>query len=273
MDMPARWPGFTDIDRNEDPQFFLGALDRLHVVYHELRQQTCALLDVREGQRLLDVGCGTGEVVRALAQRVGSTGRAVGVDISETMIGEARRRAQGASPPSEYRLGDVYHLDFVDNEFDGCRAERVFIHLDDPLRALMEMCRVTRPGGHIVIAEPDLEARMVDSPDRGLTRRLLNYICDQVRNGWIARQLPRLFKRAGLADIAILPHTIVVTDLAQGIGGQDVESFCRRLEQAQADGVVSKAEAERWLQELRKANEEGRSFSAVTIFIVSGRKP
>jgi hypothetical protein len=106
-----------------------------------------------------------------------------------------------------------------------------------------------------------------------LTRRIFQYICDQNVNGWIGRQLPRLFKQAGLVDVAILPHTLVVTDATQGIGGGDPGLFYRRLEQAQADGVVSKAEAERWLQQLWEANEDGRSFSALTVFIVGGHKP
>jgi ubiquinone/menaquinone biosynthesis C-methylase UbiE len=271
--MLGRRHGFTDVDRDADPQLFLQILDRTATAWREMRQQTYALLDVREGHRLLDVGCGTGEVVRELARRVGSTGRVVGVDKSETMIREARRRDEGASLPSEYRLGDAHHLDFPDRAFDGCRAERLFIHLDDPLRALSEMCRVTRPGGRIVVAEPDLETAVVDSDDRAFTRRILRYYCDQVANGWAGRQLPRLIQRAGLADVAILPQTSVSTDLSQRIGGVDAGFFHRQLAQAQADGVVSQAEAERWLRQLREANEGGRYFSALTVFIASGRRP
>jgi ubiquinone/menaquinone biosynthesis C-methylase UbiE len=152
--MPGEWHGFADVDRNADPQFYLRALDRRAGRGYEIRQQTYALLDVREGQQLLDIGCGTGEAVRELARRVGNAGRVVGVDKSETMIGEARRRVEGTDLPCEYRLGDVYQLDFADNTFDGCRAERVFPHLDDPLRALAEMCRVTRPGGTSSLSSP-----------------------------------------------------------------------------------------------------------------------
>jgi ubiquinone/menaquinone biosynthesis C-methylase UbiE len=273
VDTKTPVPGFVDFDRNEDPEFFLSVLDRRTIVWREVRRQTYALLDVHEGDQLLDVGCGPGDAVRELAQRVGSTGHVIGVDKSETMIQEARRRAQGATLPSEYRLGDVYQLEFADNTFDGCRAERVFMHLDDPLRALSEIRRVTRPDGHIVIAEPDSEMRVVDVPDRELTRRIFHYAFDKVTNGWIGRQLPRLMKQAGLVNISILPQTLIVTDLAEGLGGMDTQLFERRLEQARADGAVSGAEAVRWWQQLREANQAGCYFSASTSFIVSGRKP
>lgn len=108
-------------------------------------------LPVQEGQRLLDVGCGIGDAVLTLAALVGSTGQVVGVDTSEHMIQEARRRSEGTGLPVDYRVGDAQHLEFAEESFDGCYANRVFMYLEDPRLALMEMIRVARRGARIVV--------------------------------------------------------------------------------------------------------------------------
>jgi hypothetical protein len=75
---------------------------------------------------------------------------------------------------------------------------------------------VTRPGGHIVVLEPDWETVVTDSPYRDVTRKILNFFCDTViRNGWIGRQLPRMFKDHGLVDIVGTPVSGITTDFEQ----------------------------------------------------------
>ena len=125
-----------------------------HEQVQAFKRRTCELLEVKTGAHLLDIGCGPGDNVRALAQMVGSTGRVVGVDNSEAMIAEARKRAEGLNLPVEYSVGDAHHLDFADNTFDGCRAERVFQHVENPGQVLLEMVRVACPGGRIVVLDP-----------------------------------------------------------------------------------------------------------------------
>jgi SAM-dependent methyltransferase len=186
------------------------------------------------------------------------------------MITEARQRAGGLKLPVEFRLGDVYHLDLADHTFDGCRAERLFVHLERPDAALAEMCRVTRPGGRIVVAEPDFETRILDAPDRGLMRRILNHLCDSFANGGMGHRLPRLFRQAGLMDVSVSAVTVIKTSMAEGLSGVSFEELAGR---AEAAGVVSAAEAETWLAQLREADHAGHFFNAVTAFVVSSRNP
>src|SRR5262245_28793611 len=136
--------GFSDVDRTTDPGYYVGHVDRLRHQWGNVKQRSFDLLELSNGDQVLDVGCGTGEDVWALAALVGNAGSAVGVDKSQLMIAEARRRSAGLALPVDFRLGDIYALDFADNTFAGCRAERVFTHLEDVGRALAELCRVTR---------------------------------------------------------------------------------------------------------------------------------
>jgi len=227
-------------------------------------------LQAGEGDHLLDVGCGAGDDVRTLAQLVGKTGRVVGVDLSATMIQEARLRTTGLNLPIEFRLCDADSLDFLDETFTGCRTDRVLVHLDDPARTLSEMVRVLRPGGRLVVFDFDWETLIVDAPDRALTRRLLNSFCDQGASRWIGRQLRGLVSSLALTEIDVAAGTLEFVDYTQA---NRVLLFDATAKKAVAERLVAEAEAERWLQDLENSHAEGRFFAALTGFCVSGRKP
>jgi ubiquinone/menaquinone biosynthesis C-methylase UbiE len=264
--------GWANVDRTADPRAFVYHLDlrNARADYQARKRHTFALLDVQAGHHLLDVGCGTGEDVRALAHLVEHTGRVVGVDRSATLIAEACHRAAGLHLPAEYHVGDAQRLDFADDTFDGCRAERVFVHLANPRQALAEMIRVARSGARIVVLDPDLETQVLAAEDRIVTRKILNFFCDRFRNGWMGRDLFGLFQEAQLTDIAVFTDTAVLTDYAEA---EQMLRLRDLVERAQEAGVVSVAEAATWLCQLETASQAGRFFLAFTVFCVSGRKP
>ncbi|MGH3069222.1 MAG: methyltransferase domain-containing protein [Streptosporangiaceae bacterium] len=97
------------------------------------KQAATAELRLRPGHSVLDVGCGYGADVLAMARRVGPAGRAVGVDLSQNMIGEARQRGTGL--PVTFETADARGLRFAGATFDACRAERLLQHVPDPSAA------------------------------------------------------------------------------------------------------------------------------------------
>src|SRR5205823_5688994 len=96
------------------------------------RERSFERLELTPGARILDVGCGTGDAARAIARLISPGGRVVGVDVEPMMIAEATRRSKGADLPVEFGVGDVYALEHADEAFDGCRAERVLLHVAEP---------------------------------------------------------------------------------------------------------------------------------------------
>lgn len=114
------------------------------------------LPELREGMRVLDVGCGPGSITLDLAPRAGSAGQVIGIEVVEEPLEAARAAAAARGDTrTDFRLGDVYALDFADGEFDVVHAHQVLQHLADPVAALREMRRVTKPGGLVAVRDVD----------------------------------------------------------------------------------------------------------------------
>jgi ubiquinone/menaquinone biosynthesis C-methylase UbiE len=263
---------WTDIDRAADAAEFVSYLDAVSSfeAVQAYKRQTFSLLAARAGSRLLDVGCGTGDDAIVLGELVGPTGHVVGVDRSAVMIAAARQRAAGLALPVSFEVGDAHRLAFADETFDGCRADWTFQHLEQPDQALAELVRVAKSGAAVVVVDPDWETLMIDAPDHAVTRRVVGALCAETRHGWMGRQLPRLFRRAGLGGIGVVPVTVTLGDYALA---DQVFGLAAGLARAQASGAVSAAEAANWLRELQDADQAGEFFGAMAGFIVTGRKP
>ncbi|GGJ84114.1 hypothetical protein GCM10010123_12220 [Pilimelia anulata] len=179
-----------------------------------MRAEALALLAPRPGERLLDAGCGAGEVARALGAAVGPTGAVVGLDLSRDAVAVAESRADGG--PVRYAVGDVTALDFPDGYFDAVRTERVLQHLPEPDAAVAELARVTRAGGRVCLIDTDWAGLMIEGVDGRATARLLAE-AERIgfRLGRSGRELRGRLVRAGLAGVVARPVPLVFTDPAE----------------------------------------------------------
>lgn len=109
--------------------------------------------ELRPGQSVLDVGCGPGTITVDLARRV-APGGVIGLDAVESVLAQGRDNAADLDNV-EFRRGDACALDFPDDSFDVVHAHQVLLHLTDPVAALREMLRVTRPGGVVAVRDCD----------------------------------------------------------------------------------------------------------------------
>ncbi|GKS57666.1 hypothetical protein YTPLAS18_11930 [Nitrospira sp.] len=260
---------FGKVDDATSPDRFIRFLDEASGLdsVQTAKQKSLALLKLEPGLRVLEVGCGTGDDTRRFAAHVLPHGEVVAIDKSLAMIDEAQQRVKGQHTNIEYKVGDVTSLAFDSNSFDRCHTERTLIHTSDAQRAVEEMVRVLRSHGLLVAFEGDLDTNVLDSSDTELTRKILRFWCDSFPNPHVGRRLPALFKRAGLQDIHIQPHTFIfdfnVTEQVLIAG---------TLERAVAAAVVTPDEAGRWVSDLKRVRDSGTFFFAGTGFLVSGRK-
>ncbi|MFB8235674.1 methyltransferase domain-containing protein [Kitasatospora purpeofusca] len=218
-------------------------------------------LDIRPGQTVLDLGCGPGTDLTSLARAVTGTGTVIGVDHDPAAVETARERTADQHTVT-VRLGDIHDLPLPDRTADRARTDRVLQHVADPARALREIHRVLRPGGRLVMGEPDWDTLAVDHPDSDLSRAYTQYVTDKVvRNARIGRQLPRLATEAGFAVPTVVPITPVFRDAGEA---DKILGLERTTQRAVAAGYLTAEAARRWLDHL----STGPFLAAVTFYIV-----
>ncbi len=136
------------------------ALCRLVGLGPAFRRRTLSYAALRSGERVLDVGCGTGVLTRLAADGVGPQGEAVGIDPGPAMIAEARRNARAAGGRAQFRLAAIERLPFEDRRFDVTLSSFMLHHLPPDVKAqgLREVYRVLKPGGRLVAVDVDRPA-------------------------------------------------------------------------------------------------------------------
>jgi ubiquinone/menaquinone biosynthesis C-methylase UbiE len=262
---------FDSVDQTKDPGDFVRYLDKTRATdfFKHVKQRILAMMDLRAGESVADIGCGTGEDALALAACVRPGGHVVGVDLSSTMIETARRRLGQHRMGIEFVQADVQSLAFPDASFDAVRAERLLQHTPDADAALREIVRVTKPGGRIVIWEGDLDLFVIDAPDHDTSRVMQRFVCDSFHNVAIGHELSRRFSESRLTDVVSIPLVGQFTDLPLI---ESAFALTASVQRAIGQNLLERGRAERWLESLRSAHSAGRFLTVVGGFVVFGRK-
>lgn len=273
-DLPVPATAFADawiqVDRTDDPAFFIGVLDATRAGMLEQAQRSpaksFAALALRPGHRVLDVGCGTGDFLRLLAPLV-SPGDAIGIDVSERMVAEAcaRSAAEPGDANVAFQIGDVQALTFEAGSFDRVLATQVLLHVPEPAVALGEMTRVLARGGRLAITEIDWNSISIESTNRELARRFTALACDELRNGLIVRRLPSMLRELGFRKIRVRPEVAVSWQpdaFHDWFLRPSIAHFVRV-------GGFTSAEAEWFLHDLDDLAAQGCYFSARTTFAIT----
>jgi len=180
------------------------------VLFRPAAEQLLARARPRPGERVLDVGCGTGVVAREAAAILGSTGRVAGLDASPHMLEVARAAGTAEARAVEWREGRAEALPFREGEFDLVLCQYALMFFADPARALAEMRRVLAAGGRAVLAvfQPIERHPFYELLDRAIERRLGGSGVRQIFALGDAGVLRDLVAKAGFARVEIEPASL-----------------------------------------------------------------
>jgi ubiquinone/menaquinone biosynthesis C-methylase UbiE len=164
----------------------------------------------RDASQVLDVGCGPGSITIDVAKLV-SGGSVTGIDREQTAIERANDLAgQNKATNVRFLVGSVHALPFAEGFFDVTYANALLEWMEDPVQAVSEMMRVTKPGGAVVARNNDYGTAVMfpNVPHIEKWLHALGYFRDQEGkpehgSRWLGRELFSLFTRAGLEEVIV----------------------------------------------------------------------
>jgi ubiquinone/menaquinone biosynthesis C-methylase UbiE len=174
-----------------------------------LNEASLRELNLRGGEKILDVGSGLGQFSRAMARASGVGGFVLGIERSAEQLAEARKLAPAESGGGfvEFRKGDALELPLRDSEwesFDVVHTRFLLEHVNEPLRVVSSMMRAVRPGGRIILADDDHDLLRLWPEPPGFMPLWHAYIRSYDRLGndpFVGRRLISLLKSAGARPV------------------------------------------------------------------------
>ena len=238
------------------------AVEAMYLTPDVVGQRVAVLsaLDLKPGERVLDIGVGPGLLAEDAAKMVGAEGHVLGVDVSEAMITMARTRC-AALPQAAFTVCDAAKLDASAETFDAAVSTQVYEYVDDVPKALGDLFRVLKPGGRALVLDTDWASVVWHSGDADLMRRVLSCWDAHLADPHLPATLAPKLRRAGfrVQGVEVFPMMSVGYQPHSYAGGimKAIHGFARRNGEAHG---LSADEVQRWYDDQLRLAERGEFF-------------
>jgi arsenite methyltransferase len=174
-----------------------------------------ALAELKPGEIVLDLGSGGGFDVFLVAQRVGASGQAIGVDMTPEMLSKARRNAAAFSQRTglnnvEFRLGEIEHLPVADSSVDVVISNCVINLSPDKPQVWREVFRVLKPGGRVAVSDLALLKPLPDA-----LKKSVEALVGCVAGAVLVSETEAMLKAAGYSEITLVKKTDYVESMTE----------------------------------------------------------
>jgi len=263
---------FSDVDRAQDPRSLIKYVEKANANNRQraLKEQVIKrILRPQPGEAVLDVGCGVGHDAHVLAELVGGRGHVTGIDRSQLMVQEAKKRSRYPRSRLAFLVMNGSNMECESGVFDACLIVSTMMHASRPAAMLSEVARVLKVGGRLVVFEPDWDMLVLDTGDRAVSRHLVRMLRQGVKNSGIGHQLPSLFRQAGLRNIKVECGALTASSYREINDAWRLKAI---LDKARRRRLCSAKQVQAWLQQVKWAAKMGCLFGASAGFAVYGRK-
>ena len=233
------------------------------------RSETLRQLQLREGEHVIDIGCGTGFLCESVAEVVGETGRVVGIDISADLVELADCR--NIRDWLSYRVGDALAIEEADVSFDVAVCTQVAEYIPDVTKVISETYRLLKPGGRALFVATDWNGVIWHSDNPARMAAVMKSWEAHCAHPQLPRSLSGRLRSSGfkLEEASVFP----ILNLEWGNDTYSkglsklIHSFVERRDDVSFDELAD------WTEEHSHLSSKGRYFFCSNRFIFYASKP
>ena len=241
----------------------------------EMRSYIYSLIDNKNADFILDIGCGTGYDLFEIGKMVSEDSTLIGLDVMEEAIKKAERRVNKDSRFC-FKNHDVSKgIPFEEKFFDVIFSNNMLECIIDKDELIEEIYRVLKPNGQIVCAHFDWDSQLIDGGNKDLVRKIVNNFNDWQQewmtdiDAWMGRRLWGTFNRSGLFEGDIYTYVLTNTKFEEPYYGyRRIKDF----EHLVNEGMISQEEYSKFIEDIKVLARKGEYFYSITMYIYVGRK-
>lgn len=260
---------FSNLDQSTDADYLIDSMEELYEItgIKAMKKRAIARLNVKEGDKVIELGCGLGDDAETFGERIGDTGSVIAIDSSYRMLERAKARSTHSNV--QYLQANASDLEFPDATFDICHADRLLVSQMEPRRVIAEGIRVLKEGGKLSITDCDFGSIVYYPYDEKVVPTLIKRMQAITQNPFIGRELHVLFKEQGLINISVEPEPYIVRSFEKL---NTMINVPRIFNDLVYQGLITSQEANRQLNAFYKADEAGNFFYGITFYSAIGHK-